>query len=144
MRGACVRNVFRIPTLVLPAEAIAQGGLWLMMRQAQQAAEGEAKGEGSEDDGQGIFTHVLLGLHQSVLSTDGCGVVEVFGADGGGLVEVFGGLSGALGGILGGGDAALGRVLSGLCGVVGEVFGGLRQLVERRGAGVHESDGVGA
>ena len=48
-----------------------------MMGQAQQAAEREAKGEGAEDDRDGILTHVLLGLHQGVFRTDGGGVVGI-------------------------------------------------------------------
>ena len=56
--------------LGLPAEPITQGGLGLMMGQAQEAAEGEAECEGSEDDGEGIVAHVLLGLHEGVFGAD--------------------------------------------------------------------------
>ena len=41
-----------------------------MMGQAQEAAEGEAECEGSEDDGEWVLTHVLLGLHQGVFGAD--------------------------------------------------------------------------
>jgi hypothetical protein len=115
------------PTHILPAEAIPQGGLRVMLRHAQQAAEGEAEGECTEDGGQGIFAHVLLGLDQGVFSADGGGVVEVFGANCGGLVEFFG---------------SLGGVLGGLRGVVGQIFGGLGQLVKGRWV-VHDVEWVG-
>jgi len=81
-----------------------------MMGQAQEAAEGEAECEGSEDDGEGIVAHVLLGLHQGVIGADGGGVVHVFGADCGGVADAF---------------DLLGGVFGSLRGVVGEVFGGL-------------------